>query len=181
MSPEKYIKALKLIRNAYILLLISINVFGFDIFPKWLAFIFINFSLDIISKEEKTANLMKNITLVLILYHFINWMVNINNYIINIFFAILQLYVNYQLMTNIIDISIKHQSKYTNKLKRIRDILTIMFTISMLLADYMVSDSLISFVGIYIIVYLVLSIKQIFDLSMYIVEEKNKITETAES
>lgn len=179
MNHINYIKELKSIRNAYILLLISINIFNIDILPKWLAFIIIYQNIKEIGKEEKSVYLIKNITLSLIAYHFAIWLLNmvnvsISSYIVHVFFSILQLYVNYQLMTNIINISVRHNSKYTNRLKRVRDILTIMFTISSFIEFIADNEIIQSMIMVYVIIYILLSIKQIFDLSMYIIEEKDK-------
>lgn len=180
MTNIEYIKALKKVRIAYIILLFSINIGTIDLLPNWISYILIYQSLNTIGKEENSAYLIKKITISLIIYNVLVWILNMfgmnhNIYLLNILFSILSLFVNYQIMTNIIDISIKHNSKYTNKLKRVRDILTIMFTISTFLFDYVKNDIMSSIYIIFIMIDLILSIKQIYDLTIYINEEKTRV------
>ena len=180
MRQEAYVKSLKNIRNAFLLMYFSINLGTIDILPAWLGYIFMYYSILDISKEEKTALLLKKLVTSLIVYNFMIWICKILNFnldihIIREIFMIISIYVDFQLMTHIIDISIRHQSKMTSKLRNVRNIHVILLTylsLSVYLTDFSI---LIILNYIIMSICLILVVIQIIYLNTYIKEEKNLI------
>ncbi|MGN1344993.1 MAG: hypothetical protein ACI4U3_10445, partial [Traorella sp.] len=133
MSLEGYLLSLRRIRRAYIFILFDINLMTIDLLPNWLGFLWIYMSLDEIGKEEKSALLLKNLSMLLTIYSFISWIlkmfgINYEFYIVFMIINILTLYLNFSLMTYLIQISKKHQSTYSTQLIWLRNILTVIWT-----------------------------------------------------
>ena len=180
MTQENYIIALKKIRNALLLIFFSINLGTLDILPDWVAYILMYQSVIILGEEEKSALLLKNLFISLIGYYFIDWLfkivgITLNIHIVTEIFMIIRLYANFQLMTHIIDISIAHQSKMSNKIKNVRNMMTIILTCLSLISYFGTNEIMQVIMIIALIVYFILIIKQILDLNSYIQEEKNRL------
>ena len=180
MTQEEYIYALKKIRNSILFILIHINIGTIDILPDWIGYILLYQSIMIIGKEEKSALLLTKLVLSLIIFYLIDWLcvilgINFNIKILVEIMVIIRIYVNFQVITHIIDISIKHKSEMTDKIRNVRNVMTILLTF-LSLTSYLVNVEIlavISYVALFI--YFILFIRQILVLNAYIKVEQNKI------
>lgn len=136
---QHYIKAIKYVIIGYFFLLLSISIDGINIFPKWLGYIFLYRSLVPISQYTKSALLLRPILILIAIYDFICWLltffgISFSMYVITIIITSLDLYLDFQLLTNIADIAKRqgyHKVKYLYYLRNIKIIfltLTILFT-----------------------------------------------------
>lgn len=134
MGHEKYVLALKKIALAYLLITFDINIGTLHIIPKWLGYYMFYNYLDDIAYYEKSASLLKSTALILMGYEGIVWLlalfnIQLNNYVITVIFGSIGLYFHFQLLTNLVDVAYRHGSAFTNVLKNIRTIRTIIITL----------------------------------------------------
>ncbi|WP_273400880.1 hypothetical protein [Traorella massiliensis] len=131
---NEYPKAINKIAISYLIFFISINLGTLDCVPDWIGYWMIYNSLEIIAIYEKSVKLLKPLTIILIAYELIIWLISafgivFDNYSISVLFAALSLYFHYQLLTNLADIAQSHQCKQAKRIRQLRDVRTILSTI----------------------------------------------------
>lgn len=134
MKDMKYVQALKRVVLAYVILLFNFNLGTFNIIPNWLAYLYFYKAIPPISKYEKSVSLLKPIIIVLGIYEFIEWIlviagINIDIYVLKLIVTAVCLYFNFQLLTNITDISLKNNFKNAKYLYLLRNLKTILITL----------------------------------------------------
>lgn len=139
MIRQKYQRALAKIAWGYILICFDIN-FGVNghavsILPKWAGFLLILMALDGVSLMERSAAALKPIGLVLTLEAAIGWCAALigldwNYPWIQILIILLNLYFQFQLLTNLADIAQRSSSAYSKSLRILRTVLTVILTLT---------------------------------------------------
>ena len=127
--------AIKKIAWAYVFLYFDINLGTIDILPAfWAYWIFYKAIRDSISLEEETANLLKPIAILLVIYQSILWLLRCfaiptEILLITEIGAVVSLYFHFQLLTNLADIARRYQCPQERFLLRFRTMQTILQTI----------------------------------------------------
>lgn len=139
MIRQKYQRALAKIAWGYILISFDIN-FGVNghavsILPKWAGFLLIFMALDGVALMERSAAALKPIGLVLTLEAAIGWCAALigldwNYPWIQILIILLNLYFQFQLLTNLADIAQRIGSAYSKSLRILRTVLTVILTLT---------------------------------------------------
>lgn len=134
---QKYIKAIKYVIMGYLFLLINISIDEVDIFPKWLGYVFIFRSLIPISQYEKSVLLLRPILIILAIYDFICWLltfagISFSMYAIVVIITSLDLYLDFQLLTNIADIAKRQGYQKVKYLYFLRNIKIVLLTLTIL-------------------------------------------------
>ena len=139
MIRQKYQRALAKIAWGYILICFDIN-FGVNghavsILPKWAGFLLIFMALDGVALMERSAAALKPIGLVLTLEAAIGWCAALigldwNYPWIQILIILLNLYFQFQLLTNLADIAQRAGSAYGKSLRILRTVLTVILTLT---------------------------------------------------
>ena len=128
-------RAIKKIAWAYVFLYFDINLGTIDILPAFGAYwIFYKAIRDSISLEEETANLLKPIAILLVIYQSILWLLRCfaiptEILLITEIGAVVSLYFHFQLLTNLADIARRYQCPQERFLLRFRTMQTILQTI----------------------------------------------------
>ncbi|MBQ6851363.1 MAG: hypothetical protein IJN77_10040 [Oscillospiraceae bacterium] len=101
-----YSKAVKHVAWAMLLGTFHITVSGLDFLPDWVGYIMIYKALTPISRYRPTANLLKPFAAVLVVFELVNRVMKLFGmsvalYAINLIIAVVYIYLNFQLMTDI--------------------------------------------------------------------------------
>lgn len=157
---KDYALALKKIGNAFLIFVFNINIGTINILPNFLGYIFIIQALKILEKYEQSIQLMKPLTISITIYSGVIWIFNIfgfnmDIYFLGLIFSIISIYIYYHLLTSISQICELYDSKYTNKIEKLRNIIVIMqtvFSFVNLILEKELADYLVFIVIIYIII-----------------------------
>lgn len=176
MRDMDYVQALKRVVLAYVILLFNFSLGTINIIPNWLAYIYFYKAVPPISKYEKSVSLLNPIIIVLGIYECIEWILvifgmNLDIYALNLIITAVSLYFNFQLLTNITDISLKNNFKNAKFLYLLRNIKTILITITVLPINWQEFEILyILFICVSFIFQILLCVK----LNQYANYEKNR-------
>lgn len=132
-----YALVLKRIGTAFLIFVFNFNIGSLNLIPNFIGYLFIYNSLHVLEKYEESSKLMKPLTLTLCIYNGFTWFfdifqVSLNEYIINMMFAIFSIYVYYHLLTSIGQICASYGSVYTNRIFHLRNIITVLQTMTSL-------------------------------------------------
>lgn len=116
------------------------QILSLNLIPDWVGYILFYQSIEPIAQYEKSALLLKSIIQILGIYEFILWIIAIfgitmDIYVVQIIVIALSLYFQFQLLSNIADISVKHHSLLTSRIRMLRNIKTLCCTIAVLPID----------------------------------------------
>lgn len=135
-KQEQLAKAIQKIGWGYVMLYFNINLGTIDILPAWWSYfwLFREGINEEISEEEKTANLLKPLCIVLGIYNFITWFMTIfgiptDLFIITEIMSVISLYFHFQLLTNLATIAGKYECPQEKSLLNLRTVQTILLTI----------------------------------------------------
>lgn len=132
---EQLVGALRKIFWAYIFLYFDINIASIDILPAWVAYLFFYQAIQNgLILEEESTRLLKPICIILVIARFLDWIVvmfsiEMNILIISEFFAVIQLYFHFQLLTNLANIAHKYDCPQESSLLTFRTIHTVLLTV----------------------------------------------------
>ena len=123
----------------YFFLYFNINLGTISILPSFVGYFLFSGAIDLLKDEERELSLLKPLCMILGVWEGIEWLANCVGYIfdgkwqfINMIIGLLNLYFDFQFITNLASIAIKHQKEgciYDKKLLKYRTILTILQTI----------------------------------------------------
>ncbi len=142
MISDRYIKAVGRICLGYFFLYFSINFSvngaAVDIMPRWAGFLFICFALDGVAEQEKSAKLLKPLAVILAVLSTAEWVNGLlaaggDLYWIDIIDSVINVYFQFQLLTNLADIAERQGSRHAGRLKLLRSVQTVFLTILALL------------------------------------------------
>lgn len=178
---EKFVQSIRKIAWGTIICFFDFNLGTLDIIPDWWGILMMYEALTTISKQEKSIKLLEPLALILFVYNAIQWIfltlfgMEINIYVVNVIFTIINLYFHFQLMTNIADIARKNGYEKYNVLLTLRTFKAIIITLSALPIDWS-SMEVISFV--YLAFALIVEISNIYYLFHYATyQEKRSVIE----
>lgn len=132
---ELLCKAVKKIAWAYVFLYFDINLETIDILPAfWAYWMFYKAIRDGISLEEETANLLKPIAILLVIYQSILWLlrsfaISTDILLFTELGTVVSLYFHFQLLTNLANIARRYQCPQEKSLLHFRTLQTILLTI----------------------------------------------------
>lgn len=117
------------------------QILSLNLIPDWVGYILFYQSIEPIAQYEKSALLLKSIIQILGIYEFVLWIIAIfgitmDIYVVQIIVIALSLYFQFQLLSNIADISVKHHSLLTSQIRMLRNIKTLCCTIAVLPIDW---------------------------------------------
>lgn len=129
-----YINAIGKISWGYVLLYISINIGTVDILPAWLGFLLIFLALEGVASLESSASLLKPFAAILMIEAGTEWVLDMFSlmpdlYWLDVVIGVISLYFHFQLLTNLAQVAEGQGSKYAGRLKKLRTLQTIFFTI----------------------------------------------------
>ena len=132
---ERLSKQLYNIAATYFLLHVDITLGIVNICPDWAGYIFILGSLSTLAEEEPSSLLLRPLCIVLIVWEGIKWLVpilfdaTVDIEVFSLVALIVQLYLHFQLLTNLANIAQNHNSIVSyNNLLLYRTVRTIMVT-----------------------------------------------------
>ena len=140
---ESLSKQLYNIAAAYFILHTDITLFSINILPDWLGYIFILNALKIISEEEPSAMLLKPLCGILIAWEGIKWLAvvlgaSVNIALLDLIVLVVQLYLHFQLLTNLSGVALNHGSVPSHKnLLTYRTVRTVLATAVYVLMPWM--------------------------------------------
>ncbi len=105
---------------AYFILHVDINLFVVNILPDWLSYIFILNALPIIGELEPSAKLLRPLCLILIVWELFRWVapmfgITETSQLLSLIILIVQLYLHFQLLTNLANIALYYQRMAAQK------------------------------------------------------------------
>ncbi len=179
---EKLSKRLYNIAAAYFMLHIDFTLFVVNVFPDWLGYIFILNALNVIGEEEPSIMLLRPLCLVLIAWEAFKWCaailgVSMSIALLDIIVLVVQLYLHFQLLTNLASVALRHNSIPShNNLLLYRTVRTVLATVVYLLTPWMEANHWINItmLSIYVIAGLLIC-RDLYCLSEEIRSEGRKI------
>ena len=156
---ERLSKQIYNIAAAYFMIHIDFTLFMVNIFPDWLGYIFILNALRILGEEESSILLLRPLCFILIVWELFKWFAailgaSISIAILDIVVLVVQLYLHFQLLTNLADVALRHGSVPShNNLLIYRTVRTVLATAVYLLTSWMDANHWInvSMISIYVI------------------------------
>lgn len=147
MKHNDYVRSIKKIFKAYLVLMFNFNLGTINIIPDWLADIMFYRSLDGVSQYEESAKLLKPVITIVGAYDFMLWFLKIFDtsfdiYVIQVIVGALSLYFHFQLITNLADICESHGFLQSKRLKIFRSLKTVILTVYLLPIDWSSYDIL---------------------------------------
>lgn len=138
---ERFCRALKLIVWGCVLIYLDFNLGTLDILPDWLGYMLILKALPIVGESEKSADLLKPLGIFLAVWEGVLWLINtfgisIEAGLVGIGFdfvgyitAVVVMYFNFQLFTDIANSAVRFGSIKNGKILRLRTVNTVLATI----------------------------------------------------
>ncbi|MBQ7888285.1 MAG: hypothetical protein IJ356_00845 [Erysipelotrichaceae bacterium] len=162
MNNKILAQALNKIAKAYLFIYLNFNLnFGsvsINFIPSWLGYLWIHQTIQTLKEKQKTLTLLEPLCFALMIYHGIDWCLNIlglsfHSDIISLFSEIISLYFHFQFLTDLAEITASYECPSTQKLLQLRTIRTVLLTIPALPLPWkQITWSIILIVLIYIIV-----------------------------
>ena len=143
---ENLSKKLYNIAAAYFVLHVDFNLFAVNIFPDWIGYIFILNALKTIAEEEPSVTLLRPLCIVLIGWEACKWItailgVSISVAVLDIIVLVIQLYLHFQLLTNLAVVALNHNSVPSHdNLLLYRTVRTVLATAVYLLTPWMAAN-----------------------------------------
>ena len=140
---ERLSKQLYNIAAAYFMLHIDFTLFFVNVFPDWLGYIFILNALKTIGEEEPSIMLLRPLCIVLIVWEGMKWIAamlgaSMSIALLDIIVLVVQLYLHFQLLTNLANVALNHGSVQSyNNLRIYRTVRTVLATAVYLLTPWM--------------------------------------------
>ena len=127
-------KAIGQVAWGYIFILFHINIGSIDILPGWIGYMLFFEALPYLETAERTAGLLRPLTIGLGIWELVLWVTNIYEvsvdwYAVAMLANVIELYFNFQILTNIAMIADRYQMEQRDSLLRLRTIVTILMTI----------------------------------------------------
>ena len=146
MNPEKLTAAVYRVAIAFGILCLDINLGSINILPDWLGYGMILSALEALSEEEPSAALLRPLGYTLIGWSLAEWCAKlightINGYGVVYLVVVVQLYFQFQLLTNMAAIAAKYVSQFEQKILRLRTVMTLMVTGYGLVSAFIVSEA----------------------------------------
>lgn len=106
MNHKSLASALRSIAWGYLFFYININLGSLDILPDWLCFVLVVKALPLLAEAVPSAKLLHPLGTLLGVYYVFSWILTamghpIQWYLLTVFIAVLALYFNFQLLTNL--------------------------------------------------------------------------------
>ena len=182
---ERLSKQLYNIAAAYFMLHIDFTLFVVNVFPDWLGYVFILNALKIIGEEEPSIMLLRPLCIVLIVWEGMKWIAatlgaSMSIALLDIIVMVVQLYLHFQLLTNLASVALRHGSVPShNNLLIYRTVRTVLATAVYLLTPWMDANHWINatMLSIYVIAGLLIC-RDLYCLSEEIRSEGRKIEYT---
>ncbi len=177
---NEYPKAVSRIAVSYLILFFSFKLGTIECISNWIAYWMIYNTLETIAVYEKSVMLLRSLTILLIGYELISWLLSafgvmIDQSFLTIFFLALSLYLHYQLLTNLADIAQRHQCSQAKRIRQLRDARTLFSTISVLPISWNMTGMI-----IFIAIGLIISIWLMRTLYTYSYDEKLLVRKQAQ-
>lgn len=133
MNREKLSDAIFKIAGAFLLLHADLNFGRVNCLPDWLGYGWIISTLDTLSEEEPSAELLRPIGYILAGWSFAVWLFDffgqsLNGYGIGVIMSVLRLYFQFQLLTNLASIAKKYAPQHTDPILKLRSVMTVVLT-----------------------------------------------------
>mgnify|MGYP003294811512 CR=1 FL=1 len=184
---ERLSKQLYNIAAAYFMLHIDFTLFVVNVFPDWLGYVFILNALKTIGEEEPSIMLLRPLCIVLIVWEGMKWIAavlgaSMSIALLDIIVLVVQLYLHFQLLTNLANVALRHGSVPSHdNLLIYRTVRTVLATAVYLLTPWMEANHWINIVmlSIYVIAGLLIC-RDLYCLSEEIRSEGRKIEYTEE-
>ena len=185
---ERLSKQLYNIAAAYFMLHIDFTLFVVNVFPDWLGYVFILNALKTIGEEEPSIMLLRPLCIVLIVWEGMKWIVamlgaSMSIALLDIIVLVVQLYLHFQLLTNLASVALRHGSVSShNNLLIYRTVRTVLATAVYLLTPWMDANHWINatMLSIYVIAGLLIC-RDLYCFSEEIRSEGRKIKYTEET
>lgn len=184
---ERLSKQLYNIAAAYFVLHVDFTLFIVNVFPDWLGYIFILSALTVIREEEPSIMLLRPLCLILIAWEGIKWLaailgVSMSYALLDLIVLVVQLYLHFQLLTNLAEVALRHGSVPSHdNLLIYRTVRTAMVTILYLLTPWMEANHWINaaMVSVYVIAGLLIC-RDLYCLSEDVRREGRQLPYSAE-
>ena len=184
---ERLSKQLYNIAAAYFMLHIDFTLFVVNVFPDWLGYVFILNALKIIGEEEPSIMLLRPLCIVLIVWEGMKWIAatlgaSMSIALLDIIVLVVQLYLHFQLLTNLANVALRHGSVPSHdNLLIYRTVRTVLATAVYLLTPWMDANHWLNIImlSIYVIAGLLIC-RDLYCLSKEIRSEGRKIEYTEE-
>lgn len=131
MDNKMQAKAVRKVTVGYLLIFLAINIGTIDLLPDWAGYLIMISALPVLAEREKSAMLLKPLGVALAVWSLIQWALKIfggtvNVTVIILLFAILQMYFDFQLITDISILSANKKQK--RKIRNLRNAVVILRT-----------------------------------------------------
>ncbi len=144
LSSNDLRKAVRRIAWSFVLIHLNFYLFGIDLLANWVGYLLIFFALPTLSREESSASLLRPFAAALAVMSGITFVcdflgVDMDRYhILSVFHALMWLYLQFQLLTNIAEMASRREYPKTKRILVLRSAVTVLFlvpSIVMLLWD----------------------------------------------
>lgn len=135
-------KALKQCMWGYFFLYFNINLNTIDLLPSWVGYLLFYQAIKTgLPQHERSAGLLKPLAIGLGIYQFLSWIINIFNIAIDFnilddIIAVIALYFQFQLLTNLAGIAGKYHCPHQKSLLTLRNIQTILTTVMLFVLHF---------------------------------------------
>ena len=138
MNREKLCTAVYRTAIAFGILHLDINLGRLNILPDWLGYWMILNSLDALSEEEPSAQLLRPLGSLLMWWKGVLWVFALlgseprTDGALNYIFYVVQIYFQFQLMTNLAHIAERYVPRFAPRILRLRSVMTVVSTAAVL-------------------------------------------------
>ena len=134
MNHKSLASALGSIAWGYLFFYISINLGALDILPDWVCFVLVVKALPLLAEAVPSAKLLQPLGTLLGVYYVFSWILTamghpIQWYLLTVFIAVLALYFNFQLLTNLAEVARLGGYPQEKKILRLRTVLAVLTTV----------------------------------------------------
>ena len=130
-----YSKAIKNIAWYILLVHYHFNIGSIDVFPDWLGYILLYKAIETIGRIQPSAKLLEKFSIVMIANSVLQIVYKMfdftpQSYVYGLIMAIIHIYLEFQILTDIWHIAQKYQADSGNKIPMLRNITTFTYTVS---------------------------------------------------
>lgn len=133
MKDKKLSDAIFKIAAAFVLLYVDLNLGNLNAAPNWVGYGMILSTFDALAEEEPSVKLLETPGYILAIWNLVVWVTDFlaiqwNGYGITWIMSVLQLYFQFQLLTNLAGIAEKYAPHHTERILKLRSIMTVVLT-----------------------------------------------------
>lgn len=137
MNHKSLASAVKYIAWGYLFFYIDLNLGSLDILPNWVCFFLAVKSLPLLAEAVPSAKLLHSLGTLLGVYYVFDWLLTtigypIEWYLITVFIAVLALYFNFQLLTNLAEATRLGGYPQEKKILHLRTVQAVLATVAAL-------------------------------------------------